>query len=183
MAPNFEITLFLAQATGSFVLTDARARWMEFLSLHHPLLTKSGEHLAEFKATLEGLEIPYLLESERFFDVGHDERAQTFQGLVQDVLTYLTEVPKRGVRPTYEKALTERLKKAHSGIQRLFRKEAGVIPGRLRAMIPADGFCHPNVNRLLLTSGIDHYLPTVPMAFLMERNDPTVYRSAEGVDL
>lgn len=132
---------------------------------------------------LEELEIPYLLESERFFDIGHDERARAFQGLIQDVFTYLTEVPKRGVRPTYEKALTERLKKAHSGLQRTLRKEQEVIRGRLRAMLPAGGFCHPNVNRILLTSGIDHYLPAVPMAFLMERNDPTVYRSAAAVDL
>ncbi len=54
-----------------------------------------------------------------------------------------------------------------------------MIAGRLVPLMPVGGFGHPNVSRLLLTSGVDHYLERVPMAFLMERTDPNVYRRVE----
>ena len=54
-----------------------------------------------------------------------------------------------------------------------------MIAGRLLPLTPVGGLGHPNVNRMLLTSGVDHYLERVPMAVLMERIDRDVYRIAE----
>src|SRR5690606_15601515 len=38
MSPNLEIALYLAQATGSFIITDSRMRWMEL----HSMLPQRG---------------------------------------------------------------------------------------------------------------------------------------------
>jgi hypothetical protein len=180
MAPNFEVSLFLAQATGSFILTDSRARWTELLMAHRQQLNGTGEHLNSFKTALEGTTVPYPLGGEPFFDLYYDKRAKSFQELVHDVYTYLSEVPTRGARPHKERVFSDRLKSANAGIQRMLRKTTGpMIAGRLLPLMPVGGLGHPNVNRMLLTSGVDHYLERVPMAFLMERTDPNVYRTAE----
>lgn len=180
MAPNFEVSLFLARATGSFILTDSRTRWKELLMAHHEQLNVRGEHLSKFKTALEAMRILYPLGGDKFVDLYHDERAKSFLGLVQDVYTSLNAIPTRGARPHQERVFSDRLKSANAGVHSMLRKMAGpMIAGRLLPLMPVGGLGHPNVDRMLLTSGVDHYLERVPMAFLMERTDPSVYRRAE----
>jgi hypothetical protein len=180
MVPNFETTLFLAQATGSFILTDSHVRWTELLMAHRQQPNRTDEHLNAFKAVIEAATVFYPLAGDTFFDFCHDDRAKAFQALVQDVYTYLHQIPTRGVRPRQERMLTERLKSANAGILRMVRKTgAPLIPGRMRPLIPVGGLHHPNVNRMLLISGVDNYLERVPMALFMERNDYSVYHDPE----
>jgi hypothetical protein len=168
--------LFGAQAIGSFILTDSHTRWKELLMAHRQQLNLTGEHLNSFKTALEAMKVLYPLVSDTFFDLYHDERATSFQGVVQDVYTYLNKIPTRGARPHQERVFSDRLKSA----KRMLRKMSGpMIAGRLLPLMPVGGLSHPNVNRMLPTSGVDHYLERVPMAFLMERTDPNVYRRVE----
>ena len=67
MVPSFEISLFLAQATGSLILTDSRTRWTELLLAHGQQLNVAGEHLNSFKAALEEMRIIYPLGGDEFF--------------------------------------------------------------------------------------------------------------------
>jgi hypothetical protein len=91
LLPNFEVVLFLAQATGSYIVTDSRARWTELLMSTGQGPNAPTEYLSGFQAALKDMEVLYPFLGEKFFDLYFDERAKSFRGLVQDVYTYLTE--------------------------------------------------------------------------------------------
>ncbi len=130
------------------------------------------------------MEMLYLLGDDDFLDMYHDERAKSFRGLVQDIFTYLDKDAHRVKGVHREGAFLARLRASHSRVQRMLKKASGpMIIGRLTALMPNGGLGHPNVNRLLLTAGVDHRLNRVPMALMMERIDHGVYQRAENNSL
>lgn len=183
MSPNLEIALYLAQATGSFIVTDSRMRWMELHTMRS--LPQEGppavpslpqDHLSDFQARLQSLDFHFPLTPGALLSLWHDDRVRAFQSVIKDAFAYLVDIPVRGVRPHLEGELAIRLKSAHAAVLRALRKlNVDHLDAEIRALLPNGGLGDPTINRLMLTSGVDHYLERVPMAFFIERTDKDFY--------
>lgn len=192
MSPNFEIALYLAQATGSFIITDSRMRWMELQmvrwmdqqanqGIRVPL---AQNHLTVLQAQLQKLSFQFPLTPDALFSLWYDERIMAFQSVIKDVFAYLVDIPGRGVRPHLERVLADRLKTTHAAVQRALQKlDVNHLTAEILALVPNGGLGHPSINRLLLTSGVDHYLERIPMAFFIERTDKEFYGTRDPARL
>ena len=115
----------------------SRVRWMELLMAHrqqpNPHRRTSQRLQGRARRSNRGfIRSPAMT----FFDLCHDDRARVFQALVQDVYTYLHQLPTRG-RPHRERLFSDRFKSANAGVHRMLRKTgAPLIPGRMRPLIP-----------------------------------------------
>tara|TARA_B100000780_G_C21122099_1_gene454605 strand:+ start:31 stop:699 length:669 start_codon:yes stop_codon:yes gene_type:complete len=169
LSPNFEIALFLCQATGSILLTDNHYRWDEILQAQHK---ESGI------TTYEWQDLSKLMDELEYSLNGNIEK--TLQHRVSGKLGEIRKVTKevyltiRGNNdPDKISSLTEALKKqyelAHNAAERAFDKDdQNTFKAKLSHLIPKGGIVHNNVQRMLLTCGNDNHMRNVPMAILVE---------------
>lgn len=168
LAPNFEITMYLAQATGSCIVTDSPFRWTEInrainqRGQTRPLLIKLSQDIssADFAFPQDTLDIA---------ELAYNQICIAYPDAFRDVFKYLLHFSSRGQRPNREAQLAGRFKEAHVTVQAQLKKNCNSLKiGKLSALFPFGGIQDNTVNRLLLMSGSDKYLPNVPMAFYIE---------------
>jgi hypothetical protein len=169
MAPNFEMALYLAQATGSSIVTDSPHRWREIMMA----VARQGRGgplaLPELAKAIAATPFGFANEVE---DFDLDSTASTFAGyppLFGQVFNYLVQMDVRGRKPNWERHIASRFTSVHARAQK--RLQTGNLPfglGNLQAIFPDGGIRDNTVNRLLLMSSSEHHLPSVPMAFLIE---------------
>ena len=89
---------------------------------------------------------------------------------MRDVLKYLSRVGDVGIKPNAESQLNARFARAHMPAQAAIKK-ARIRAGeaRISCFFPTGGIQDNTVNRLLLMSSSERHLPSVPMAFFIER--------------
>jgi len=174
LAPNFEISLYLAQATGSVIVTDCPHRWRELRAAS----LRNGENrssLPGFSAAIAGEEFLYLGHPHRILKVrkaGSDEPLRT---LLHDATRYLGRSGERA-KPNWESQLPNRLRKANTTLRRAITKaDPEALVGRMQCLAPAAGIRDNAVSRLLLMTSVEHHLDAVPLAFFIQRADPTTY--------
>ena len=172
VVPNFEITMYLAQATGACIVTDSPFRWSEV----------QGAIRRRYKAATPGLP-PLVTDIERSkfafpqsaADVVAAALSKTGAGypdLFRNLFKYLSNLEERGARPNHEAQLVSRFAKAHAAAQAGFKKSAvPVKEGRISCVFPPGGIQDNTVNRLLLMSSSERHTPSVPMAFFIEPAD------------
>jgi hypothetical protein len=172
LAPNFEMTLYLAKATGACIVTDSPFRWNEV----------QGAIRRRFKAPTSGLgRLVGDIERSKFAfpqnatDVVHAALKKTGEGypqLLRDLFKYLSNLAERGVKPNREAQFVGRFARAHAASQDGFRKSGlSVKDGRISCIFPPGGIQDNTVNRLLLMSSSERHLSSVPMAFFIEPAD------------
>jgi hypothetical protein len=167
VAPNFEMAMYLAQATGAVIITDNRHRWDEIQSaIRWRLGTPTGA-LSAFSTKMEAADFAFLREPTSILELAHPGLG--YPALMADAFRYAAGVEKRGQKPNAEAGIAARFSRVHAPAQRTIAT-AGVeaTKGRLRCAIPWGGIRHNNVSRLLLMSSAEHHLSTVPMAFYFE---------------
>jgi hypothetical protein len=178
LAPNFEIAMYLAQATGACIVTDSLFRWTEVSKaiLQRPEKTHYG--LAVLQHHMEHSEFAFPHTVEEILTHAHRKTFSEYPALMRDVFKYLLSLGDRGPKPNREAHLAARFAKAHVPAQAVIKK-ARIAPnyGRISCAFPRGGIEDNTVNRLLLMSSSERHLPSVPMAFLIESN-----RAAEGPD-
>jgi len=169
MAPNFEMALYLAQATGSSIVTDSPHRWREIMMAVARQGGGQPSALPELARAIAALPFGFANEVE---DFGLESTTSTFAeypSLLGQVFDYLVQMGVRGRKPNWERHIASRFTKVHTAAQK--RLEKGILPfssGNLHAVFPDGGIRDNTVNRLLLMSSSEHHLPSVPMAFLIE---------------
>jgi hypothetical protein len=169
LVPNFEMTMYLAQATGACIVTDSPFRWSEV----------QGAIRRRYKAATPGL-APLVTDIERSkfafqqnaTDVAAAALSKTGAGypdLLRDLFKYLSNLEERGAKPNREAQLVSRFAKAHAAAQAGFKKSGvPVKEGRISCVFPPGGMQDNTVNRLLLMSSSERHLSGVPMAFFIE---------------
>lgn len=76
----------------------------------------------------------------------------------------------RGQKPNVEANLNSRFIKAHTPAQTVIKKAGvSVTNGRLTCVFPHGGIQDNTVNRLLLMSSSERHLPSVQMAFFIQK--------------
>jgi hypothetical protein len=169
MAPNFEMTLYIAQATGASILTDSPTRWREIQMAVARQGVGQPMAIPGVAKALTSTPLGFVNNVEDFFAVAMTGAFDGYPALMRDAFKYLAEIDGRGVKPNWEAGLASRMTRLNRDSQLRLRKHLkSFSSGRIHCLFPAFGIQDNTVNRLLLMSSSEHHLPSVPMAFFIE---------------
>lgn len=169
LQPNFEMALYLAQATGSTIVTDSAQRWAEILDalLRRGVDPHGG--LGELVARLEQASFAFPQDEMDVGRLAFDGTLAAYPPLLREACKYLAGLRTRAPKPNYETGLAGRFKSLHASAQSaIAKREIPHVIGRMRVAAPAQGIYDPTINRLLLMSNAEHHLDRTPMAFFLE---------------
>jgi hypothetical protein len=167
LLPNFEITMYLAQATGGCIVTDSPFRWAEIKRASRAQAATTG--LATLAGDIGRTKFAF---PQNVTDTTALALSKTFAGypaLFRDLFKYLSHVGDRGQKINREAQLIGRFAKAHALAQDEVKKMAiDVKEARISCAFPPGGIQVNAVNRLLLMSSSERHLPSVPMAYFIK---------------
>jgi uncharacterized protein DUF4238 len=169
LAPNFEMSMYVAQATGAAIITDQPVRWKEIL---FTILARDGQpihHLTELAGMIEKSRFSIPQHCGEILDWRLQGRPQPHNSVFRDVFRYLTRVGDKDVKPNYEKHLSAQFRKSHHEYEAAISK-ANLIRSevRIQCAFPKGGIYDSTVTRLLLMSSSEHHAQNVPMAFFLK---------------
>ena len=170
MGPNFEIAMYLAQATGASIVTDSAFRWREVLWASRPHLDAPSQRLQSLSAKIADALFFFPGEPHSIVELSRLGMLDGYPSTFAKMFRYLSSIGERGIKPNFEEGLAARFSQIHSRVQKELRKrgEPGNV-GKLSCVIPPTGIQDNTINRLLLMSSSEHHLPSVPMAFYIQR--------------
>jgi hypothetical protein len=169
LAPNFEMAMYLAQATGACIVTDSFFRWTELKRAIRQRARGQYPGLATLARNIESSEFAFPQNVADIASFASDKTFAAYPALMRDIFKYLSNLSDRGPKPNREAQLTGRFAKAHAPVQATIKKAR--IPARkarVSCAFPSGGIQDNTVNRLLLMSSSERHLPSVPMAFFIE---------------
>jgi hypothetical protein len=168
LAPNFEMTMYLAQATGASIVTDSVFRWAEIKRAIHQRARGASPALGALVRSIEHSEFAFLQNAA---DVPAFASAKAFGGyaeLMGQNFKYLSNLGVRTQKPNFEAHQNARFADAHAPAQAAIEKaHVRAKKGRISCAFPVEGIQDNTVNRLLLMSSSERHPPSVPMAFFV----------------
>lgn len=168
LAPNFEIAMYLAQATGASIVTDSPYRWEELKSALRPRFGPLVGSLDVLAARIESADFIFPCDPNDVAKLGYYGHFSGYSSLFGEVFRYVGRIGERGRKPNWEANAAARFERVHQPVQtRLGRLELEQGVGRIACAFPARGIQDNTINRLLLMSSSEHHLQNVPMAFFM----------------
>ena len=169
LAPNFEVTMYLAQATGASIVTDSPCRWGEILRAVGQRYKTATPGLAPLVAGIERSKFGFSRDVNEIVAAASNKTVIDYPVLFRDVFKYLSRIQNRGAKPNREAQLVSRFTKVHRSAQRDLKK-MGISGGygRISSVMPAGGIQDNTINRLLLMSSSEKHLPSVPAAYFIE---------------
>jgi hypothetical protein len=172
LAPNFEMAMYLAQATGSCIITDSLIRWQEIKRAIQRRNREPTPDLSALAHSIQDVRFAFPQHAHHIMALAQDATFATYPALMRDVIKYLSRLSELGAKPNVEANLNARFARAHLLAQATIKK-ASIIAreSRISCAFPAGGIQDNSVNRLLLMSSSERYLQSVPMAFFIERED------------
>ncbi len=170
LQPNFEMAMYLAQATGAGIVTDSPFRWAE---IKRALLRRWSTPHGGAPALARAIEAETFVFPQEELDavrLGLNGDLAAYPPLFGGAFGYLRNRTVRGAKPNFETQLAARFGRVHAEAQARLRK-AGfeLAEGKLSVAMPAEGIIDNTVNRLLLMSSSEHHLGGVPMAMFIQR--------------
>lgn len=169
LAPNFEIAMYLAQATGASIVTDSPVRWNEIKRAVRWRESSPMLGLQTLAESIEGSTFGFPSSVEEIVALASGKKFTGYPTLLGDAFKYLPSLETRRSRPNVEANLAARFSKVHNAAQAHVRKSCDAVNlGRVACSFPLSGIQDNTINRLLLMSSSEHYLPRVPMAFFIE---------------
>ncbi len=169
MVPNFEISFFIAQVTGSILLTDSPYRWKEIKNAQYKEAGVVSYPWDDLSTLINNLEYVVNSNPELSFRQRFDGNSGNIRKALREIVSAV-----RNNEGEPDANLIERLKKdILTGHEKSKEDENNLdqysFNGKINCLIPKGGFVHNNVQRLLLTSGSGSHLDYVPMAIFVEQ--------------
>lgn len=172
MAPNFEIAMYLAQATGAQILTDSIFRWRELqaaLARRHLGTTPA---LIELQREIASTQVEFPVGHQAILRVLDDRSFCGMAPLFHSAFSYTSIRTEKNLKPNFEAQLAARFRRQRKIMKTLVaRAKVPAIAARLTTAFHFGGFQDNTINRLLLMSSSEQHLHSVPMATLIERWD------------
>lgn len=166
LAPNFEMAMYIAQATGACIVTDSPFRWVEIAAAAS--LSSPTAKLAQLRESIQNTDFAFLQDPD---DAAEFFLSKTVDGYPQTMISafdYLENGHGQPIKPNFESGLNARFKKLHEKRQKTIEKSGVFVrQARLQCLFPADGIQENSINRLLLMSSSEYHLASVPMAFFI----------------
>ena len=163
------MAMYLAQATGSCIVTDSFFRWSE---VRRAIRQQTGALHTGLAILAHNIESSIFVFPQDVADIAAFASSKSFAAypaLMRDAFKYLSNIENRGPKPNWEAHLNARFVKAHAPAQATIAKAR--VPakrGRISCVFPPGCIQDNSVNRLLLMSSSERHLPNVPMAFFIE---------------
>jgi hypothetical protein len=169
LAPNFEMTMYLAQATGACIVTDSPFRWREVQGAIRRRYKAATPGLATLVTDIERAKFLFPQSATDVVAAALSKTGVGYPDLLRDLFKYLSNLDERGEKPNREAQLVGRFTKVHAAAQAgLKTSGVPVKEGRISCVLPPGGMQDNTVNRLLLMSSSERHLSDVPMAFFIE---------------
>lgn len=170
MAPNFEITMYLAQATGSCIVTDSVFRWRELMAAAGRG-TQDASPLTELRAGMEHAKFAFPYEVQEIGTLAENGVYRGYPSIMKKVFKYLSGLSARGPKPNVEANLNAEFKRIHASTVPVAKKTgAHLSEARMTCLWPTGGIQDNTVNRLLLMSSSEYHLASAPMALFVKSN-------------
>lgn len=165
--PNFEMAMYIAQITGSVIITTSQVRWKELKQARIKSPSLDGTSLELLRDTFCALNHRLTLDSSLSFQHRSNGcfaqartalrrlviEARPTAGAISDVVSH-----------ELVHDLTFGFQRAINGVD--LSSEHSFQAG-IECLLPRDGLVHNNIQRLLLMSGSENHLQRVAMAFRM----------------
>jgi hypothetical protein len=172
LVPNFEMTMYLAKATGAYIVTDSPFRWMEIQGAIRRRFKAATPGLATLVNDIERSKFAFPQNATDVVAAALNKTGAGYPDLLRDLFKYLSSLEARDAKPNREAQFVGRFARAHAAAQGDFKKSGvPVKEGRISCVFPPGGIQDNTVNRLLLMSS---HLSNVPMAFFIEPADETL---------
>jgi hypothetical protein len=172
LVPNFEMTMYLAKATGACIVTDSPFRWTEIKRAIRQRFKAATPGLAALVSDIERSKFAFPQNVTDVVAAALEKTGAGYPDLFCDLFKYLSKLEDRGAKPNREAQMVGRFAKTHSAAQGALQKSGvPVKDGRISCVFPPGGIQDNTVNRLLLMSSSERHLSTVPMAFFIEPAD------------
>ena len=172
LVPNFEMTMYLAQATGSCIVTDSPFRWTEVQGAIRRRFKAVTPGLAALVTDIEGSKFAFPQNVIDVVAAALNRTGAGYPGLLRDLFKYLSNLEERGAKPNRGAQFVGRFAKVHAAAQVDFKKSGVPVKvGRIACVFPPGGIQDNTVNRLLLMSSSERHLSNVPIAFFIEPAD------------
>lgn len=169
LSPNFEMTMYLAQATGACIVTDSPFRWTE---IQMALARRTNSSNASLPALARNIQSGMFAFPQYPVDVvslTSNKLFANYPALIRDAFRYLSTVGDRGAKPNREANLNARFAKMHGPAQAaIVKARVPIKQGRVSCAFPIGGIQDNTVNRLLLMSSSERHVSNVPMAFFIQ---------------
>jgi len=171
MAPNFEMAMYLAQATGAQILTDSPFRWRELKAAINRRYLGTGPALLPLQVAVQSSPLQFPIGHKAIFRV-YDEPAFTgVQSVFRSAFNYTSGRGPQELKPNFEAQLAARFLRHRNSVDiALAKAQVPRAAGRVTTLFRIGGIQDNTINRLLLMSNSEHHLPSVPMASLIERH-------------
>lgn len=171
LAPNFEIAMYLAQATGAQILTDSKHRWFELNAALNRRYMGTSPALRGLSAAIRSSPLAFPISWQDILALRERSEFVEFRSTIRSTFNYLEALKEGGEKPNFEAQLAARYSRSRTATNKSIQKnEVAHSVGQLHSVMRIDGIQDNNVNRLLLMSSSKHHLPWVPMAQFIDRH-------------
>jgi hypothetical protein len=171
LVPNFEMTMYLAQATGSCIVTDSPLRWNEVRRAIRRRAKAATSGLAALASDIEAATFGFPQNVTDVVDHALKRTCAGYPNFLRDLSKYLSRIEELGAKPNREAQLVGQFAKVHVAAQAALKKSGAIIKeGRISCVLPPEGIQDNTINRLLLMSSSERHISNVPIAFFIEEN-------------
>jgi len=174
LVPNYEIAMYLAQATGAAIVTDSEYRWNEIIGAIRP--SASGDLLAlpSLTRAIAGSVARFPTEQGDIVDLAQNAARRQLVAMMRETSRYLQTLASRGAKPNVEARLTAAFQRSFGRLRdAIERRNLPATSARIIAAFPAGGIQDNHVTRLLLMAGSEAHSSHIPMAFYIDAESGT----------
>ncbi|MFG5379927.1 DUF4238 domain-containing protein [Yoonia sp. R2-816] len=171
LAPNFEMSMYLAQATGATIVTDNVVRWNELKFAIQARGKQVVQHLNDVADVLESSPLPLLQHPIEVAEWQQKKMPQPHVNLLRKLFSYLSRVEQRGQKPNFEKHLLASCVKGQDVYMQAVEQTDYLRQNvHVECAFPSGGIYDSTINRLLLMSSSEHHMQSVPMALYLKKS-------------
>ena len=99
LVPNFEMTMYLAQATGACIVTDSPFRWSEVKRAIRRRVTMATPGLATLSDEIKAAKFAFPQNVTDVVDHALKKTCAGYPDLLRDLFKYLSHLEERGAKP------------------------------------------------------------------------------------
>lgn len=169
LAPNFEMSLYIAQMTGSILLTDSPFRWLEINDAQYATEGVISYPYEELSNSINNLD---LMLADNLDSIYRNRIGSSYNEIRKSIKNIFNAINNNDKVPVT--SILDKLKHGLLNSREIFRQKennerrsSDIV--KMNCLIPQGGFIDNNVQRLLLTSGSENHLSNVPIAIFAER--------------
>jgi hypothetical protein len=171
LAPNFEMSMYVAQATGAAIVTDNAVRWKELLFTILASDKQVKYHLNDLVSVFETSPMPLLQHPSEILEWWRKKMPRPHLDLFGKLFSYLAKVDQKGRKPNFEKHLLASLTKGNAAYMHAV-EQTDFFRGDVtfEFAFPRSGIHDSTINRLLLMSSSEYHMQSVPMALYLKKH-------------